>query len=107
VAKYEYFDTVTGVFGGIEGNDWYAQTFKCSTAHYINKVRLYIYGEAALSGITVSIRATTAGKPSGSDLATGTLTGASIGATRANTPVNLFISIIRPKNNRIGGISSN
>lgn len=52
--------------------NWYAQTFKPSVTHDINQVRIKAFREGAPGQITVSIRATTAGKPSGADIVSGT-----------------------------------
>lgn len=60
----------------IYGNIWAAQTFTVGTeAHTVSQVRLKLYRELTPSTVTVSIRETTGGDPSGTDLTSGTLDG--------------------------------
>jgi hypothetical protein len=48
---------------------WRAQTFTASQSYDIQSVKLWMYRSGSPGTITVSIRATTAGAPSGADLA--------------------------------------
>lgn len=60
----------------IEANDWSAQTFTVgSTAHSLTSVyaNFYLDGPSANGNITIGIRATLGGVPTGSDLTNGTL----------------------------------
>lgn len=54
---------------------WKAQTFTVGDAYTINRVRVKIYRLGSPGTITVSIRATTEGVPSGADLTSGTTSG--------------------------------
>ena len=75
------FENSTWVYDGQIRNfydiNWYAQTFTPQTTHSISSVILALARQPGdLPGIvTVSIRATTGGKPSGDDLCVGTTTG--------------------------------
>lgn len=64
----------------VSGNTWKAMTFTPGGNHTIRGVRLALYG-SGVGTITVSVRATTAGLPSGSDLASGTLDGSQLGSS--------------------------
>lgn len=58
------------------GNIWGAQTFTVGdVAHTVLSVKLLLYREGTPGTITVSIRETTTGDPSGTDLASATLDG--------------------------------
>ena len=61
-------DTFLHIFGA----SWHAQTFTPTLSHQITTVRLLLGKEGSPGIMTVSIRATTGGKPTGADLATGT-----------------------------------
>ncbi|KKL57514.1 hypothetical protein LCGC14_2234660, partial [marine sediment metagenome] len=75
MALYEFYDTGhVGNGYAIGGAFWRGQTFTPSTAHTITKVALKFGNLAGSSGtMTVSIRATATGEPTGSDLASGTI----------------------------------
>ena len=62
------------------GNNWRAMTFTPETNHTIRGVRLALYG-SSIGSITVSIRATASGLPTGSDLCSGTLDGSQLNGT--------------------------
>lgn len=73
MAVYQSYTAGTAdLYQTITGNGWGAQTFTVSTAHDCGYVDLYVYG-ASPSSITVSIRDTTTGTPSGVDKASGTM----------------------------------
>lgn len=55
------------------GNNWYAQTFTASSGYAINGVWLKSFIVGAPGVLTVGIRATVAGLPTGGDLASGTI----------------------------------
>lgn len=74
--KYQYYDS--GDDNDIECwdvNYWIAQTFTPSTSHKITKVKLLLYRVGDPGTLTVAIRATSSGKPTGSDLCSGTTDG--------------------------------
>jgi len=62
------------------GNNWRAMTFTPATNHTIQGVRLALYG-SGIGVVTVSIRATASGLPTGSDLCSGTLDGSQLNGT--------------------------
>ena len=61
-------DTFQNVFGVA----WFGQTFTPSANHQITTVRLLLTKEGSPGVCTVSVRATSGGKPTGADLASGT-----------------------------------
>ncbi len=67
----------------VTGATWKAMTFTPSADHIIKGVRLCLYG-SNVGLITVSIRATTNGLPSGVDLCSGTLDGAQLSSIDNN-----------------------
>lgn len=72
---YEYLNT-----GGNSGTDatgakWTSQTFTPVTSHTITSVKLSIARVSNPGTVTVSIRATSGGKPTGGDLVSGTTDG--------------------------------
>lgn len=80
--RYEKYTTGDDANQSIYGEDWNAQTFTPSTTHQISSVRLYLNKVGSPSGnITVSIRATSSGKPTGSDLTFGTVLASSVGTS--------------------------
>ena len=60
---------------GIWQHEQQAQTFIAESNHSVSKVRLKLYRIGSPGTITVSIRATTGGKPVGGDLTSGTTNG--------------------------------
>jgi len=75
---YESYTTGDDGGGYLYGSLWKAQTFTPSVAHTITSVRLLLYREGAAGTITVGIRATSGGQPSGIDLCSGTIAGSSL-----------------------------
>ena len=57
----------------IYGQNWFSQTFTTSEAYYITSVRLQIYRVGDPGTLTVSIRDTSAGVPTGGDRTSGTI----------------------------------
>lgn len=81
--KYEYWDTLNGETGRVcYGVNWSGQTFTPSITHQITSVKLNCYKRDSPNDspgdITVSIRATSGGLPTGGDLASGTIAEADI-----------------------------
>lgn len=67
---------------GVYDTTWVAQTFTASSNYNITSVKLklwHVNGGGAVGTVTVSIRATSAGSPTGSDLTSGTIDGSTIG----------------------------
>lgn len=74
--RYEYcnwatYDSRTEVYGSY----WSGQTFIPSIAHRITSVKLKLWRHGSPGTITVSIRATSGGRPTGGDLCSGTTNG--------------------------------
>jgi hypothetical protein len=61
------------VMKGINGLEWYAQTFTPAATHTIGTVTLNLYRSGNPGTVYVGIRATSAGKPTGADLCLATL----------------------------------
>jgi hypothetical protein len=72
---YEHYNTGDDNHAYIFGNYWVAQTFTPSVAHTITSVKLKLFRNGSPGTITVSIRATSGGQPTGSDLCSGTTSG--------------------------------
>lgn len=74
---YEHYnagdDGATSV--GYASIEWGCQTFTPATSHKITSVKLKIYREGSPGTITVGIRATSGGEPTGADLCSGTTDG--------------------------------
>lgn len=87
--KYENYQQVGTAVAPVTGNTWYAQTFTPSTTHYVGKLRLWLLQTPTPTLVTVSIRDTTSGKPSGVDLVSASITVAGIPTTAAWVSVNL------------------
>lgn len=83
---YEYYNTNNDADNEIYLANYYAQTFTVgSDSHTINTVRLMLYSEGTPGNLYVSIRATSAGVPTGLDLSTGAYTGSLLlGASPGN-----------------------
>ena len=76
--KYQYYDQGDdGDYDGYTAN-WLAQTFTVQTSHMVSKVKLKLFRVGDPGTIRVSIKNTTAGKPSGADLCFGTIEGTDI-----------------------------
>ena len=65
----------------IYGVNWAAQTFTANSSYSISGVQVPLYRHGTPNTITISLRATVAGLPSGLDLATSTYNGNSLGIT--------------------------
>ena len=75
VTLYEYYNTNDDSAGSFDNDEWICQTFTPATAHTIQQVKLKMYRSGTPGTITVSIRATSADKPTGADLTSGTING--------------------------------
>ena len=79
---YHYYYGSTAVLNTTisASTTWYAQSITTPTAAYpVSKIRMYLKRTGDVGTVTVAIRAVTAGKPSGADLATATVASAGIG----------------------------
>jgi len=73
---YEYYNTGDNISTSIYSSIWRGQTFTPSVAHTITSVKLKLYRIGAAPGtVTVGIRATSGGQPTGGDLCSGTIDG--------------------------------
>jgi hypothetical protein len=75
---YEYYNTGDDNQVYLFGSYWVAQTFTPSVAHAITSVKLKLFRSGAPGTVTVSIRATSGGQPTGSDLCSGTTSGGTL-----------------------------
>jgi hypothetical protein len=76
---YENYNTGYGTGAAYSGATWMAQTFTPSVAHTITSVKLMFWRQGSGPGtITVGIRLTSGGLPTGSDLCNGTIQGSSL-----------------------------
>lgn len=73
--KYEYYDSGLDGSIGFHTVAWNAQTFTPAEAHKITSVKLQLSKTGSPGEITVSIRATSGGLPTGGDLCSGTTDG--------------------------------
>lgn len=69
---YQNYTTGHNAFLNVFGAFWKAQTFTPSISHNITRIVLRVYRVGDPGEITIAITNTTAGKPSGADLASGT-----------------------------------
>lgn len=72
---YEYYNTGDDGDYLVYGIRWYAQSFTPSIEHTITSVKIKAYRGGSPGTITVSIRATSGGEPTGGDLCSGTTNG--------------------------------
>ena len=90
--------TGVGVFAvpgvaDVWGANWFAQTFTPLETHYVTEVQLNGYETGAAPGLlTVSIRNTIAGVPTGTDLVSGSVVASSWGVLPADNIVTLTSS---------------
>ncbi len=78
---YESYNTGDDSSNNVYGANWYAQTFTPSVAHTIKSVKLKLYKVGSPGNVTVSIRATSGGHPTGSDLCSGIINGNTLNST--------------------------
>jgi len=76
--KYQYYNTNDDNDRDGYGTNWMAQTFTPETDHIIGSVKLKLFRVGDPGTITVSIKATSGGKPMGADLCSGTIEGTEI-----------------------------
>ena len=69
----ESYITGDDSLGGFQATTWHPQTFTTTSAYTISSVKLLVARLGTPGNLTVSIRATAAGKPTGGDLATVTV----------------------------------
>ena len=98
---YEHFMEGDDFHRTIQGANWAAQTFTPAENHDVAYVRLKVYKFGSPGSVTVSIRATSEGLPTGEDLTSGatdgnTFTGPTQGEWRtvALTPYSLTASVM-------------
>jgi len=73
--RFEYWNTNDDAASIFTPTYWWAQTFTPQMSHVISYVKLKLYREESIGTITVSIRATSGSKPTGTDLTSGILDG--------------------------------
>ena len=72
---YEYYNVGYDTAENFYGVHWRGQTFTPSVAHTITSVWLRLYRSGSPGTVTVGIRATSSGHPTGADLCSGTTDG--------------------------------
>jgi fibronectin type 3 domain-containing protein len=77
MAKYEFYDGATTWYG-FGGSDWAAQTFTPQANHTLKSIKLELRSVGAHGDVTVGVRATAGGKPTGADLGSGTIADADV-----------------------------
>jgi len=73
--KYQFYSTGDDGDRDVYGANWRAQTFTPEITHLISKVKLKLFRVGSPGLITVVIKATSYGKPTGGNLCSGTLSG--------------------------------
>lgn len=73
--RFEHYITDDDNTDFMAGNAWVGQTFTPSIPHTITSVKLKLYRIGSPGTLTVGIRATSSGKPTGADLCSGTIDG--------------------------------
>ena len=87
-------DTNNNLLSGILNTAWAAMTFTASDSYTITKVSLLIYRAAtAPANVVASIRATTAGVPSGADLCEGSVVGSTLTTNSAGTWIEFDLGV--------------
>ena len=71
----DYFNASFDDLRGPAGATWYGQTFTPTEGYFVTSVKLLLWRSDSAGTVTVSLRATTATDPSGSDLIAGTTNG--------------------------------
>lgn len=92
--KYEEFPyySPNPYLTNVYGTSWIEQGFVPATAHTITSVKLYIMRYGSSPGtVTVGIRATSTGKPTGNDLCSGTIDGNSLTSTTPATQYEITL----------------
>ena len=74
----DYYNTGDNSVVWQYGAYWDSQTFQTGSAYAISRVKIKCFRTGSPGTVTVGLRATTAGKPSGVDLTSGTFDGNSI-----------------------------
>lgn len=72
-----YTSSINSQYGIYGTTNWAAQTFKAHKNCTVDAIRLLMYAQGSPGTVTVGIRATSGGEPTGVDLAAGTLNGGS------------------------------
>lgn len=74
-AGYDYYKLNEEASIGMYGVYWYGQTFEASESYTTTGVKIKMFRIGLPGTVTVSIRATSAGKPTGADIVSGTTDG--------------------------------
>jgi hypothetical protein len=78
MALKEYYITGDDSLGGFQATQWHAETFTTTSAYTITSVKLLMARLGSPGNLTVSIRATSGGEPTGGDLCSVTIDPSSI-----------------------------
>jgi len=79
----ESFDTGDDTAENIRGANWASQTYLTTSAYTLNELHIYAKRTGSPGTCTLALRATSAGLPTGSDLASGTFDGNAISTADA------------------------
>lgn len=71
--RKEYYITGDDSLGGFYGSTWHPQTFTTTSAYTISSVKLLVARIGSPGNLTISIRATAGGEPTGGDLCSVTI----------------------------------
>lgn len=89
MAVVDSYTTGGSASSSIFDTTWVAQTFTASKNYTIDNVKLSISRQGSPGTLTVSIKATSAGLPTGADLTSGTINGNSLDTSAAWVEINL------------------
>ncbi|KKK82666.1 hypothetical protein LCGC14_2801110, partial [marine sediment metagenome] len=78
MALQEFYNTGDDTQTTVTAISWYAQTWTTTSAYNIISVKLKLYDSGAINNFIVSIRATSAGLPTGGDLTSGSISNSAI-----------------------------
>lgn len=84
-AGYDYYKLNEEASLSVRGVYWYAQTFQASASYTATGVKIKILRVGLPGTVTVSIRATAGGEPTGADLAVGTTDGDTLPSSGSGT----------------------
>ncbi len=87
--KFQTYATGEDGTREVGGVNWSGQTFKPAITHTIGRVVLTMYRVGTPGDVTVSIRATSGGLPTGADLTSVTIDGDLLPTLASRAPVNL------------------
>ena len=91
--RQEYYITGDDALGGFQASSWHPQTFTTLSAYTISSVKLLVARLGSPGNLTISIRATVAGKPTGDDLASVTVNPSSLTTNQVGAWVEFTFTV--------------